>query len=95
MRFAISHERTLGESTANTSLTCAVLLSKMARFAESIEYAQQCCNEIEKEINIVHLKPLAEYKYQGKSKETMLERDKQFTTYGIANHLMAKALLNL
>lgn len=25
----------------------------------------------------------------------MLERDKQFTTYGIANHLLAKALLNL
>jgi hypothetical protein len=41
------------------------------------------------------LKPLAEYKYTGKSKEIMLERDKQFTTYGIANHLLAKALLNL
>ncbi len=39
LRIGVTHERKLGENTANTSLTCGVLLSKMNRFAESIEYA--------------------------------------------------------
>lgn len=95
LRITITHERRIGDNTANTSLTCGVLLSKMNRFAESIEFAQEACNEIERVLGISHLKPLHEYKYNGKSRDLMEEKDKQFTTYAIANHLVAKALLNL
>jgi hypothetical protein len=40
-------------------------------------------------------KPLSDYKYTGKNRELSQERDKQLTTYAIANHSIAKALLNL
>ena len=43
-RQAMVFEKQLGESTANSSLTAAILLSKMNRFAEAIEFCQTCCN---------------------------------------------------
>jgi len=46
-------------------------------------------------LNINGSKPLSDYRYTGKNKEMGLERDKQMTTYAIANHSVAKALLNL
>ena len=39
LRITISHERRIGDNTANSALTCGILLSKMNRFAESVEYA--------------------------------------------------------
>jgi hypothetical protein len=46
-RVAMKHEKDLNENTANTSLTCAVILSKLNRYADSIDYAQQCMGELE------------------------------------------------
>jgi hypothetical protein len=48
----------------------------MNRFAESIEYAQESCNEVEKAIGITHNKPLNEYRYNGKSRDIMEQKDK-------------------
>ena len=41
-KVALKLEKDLKENTANTSLTCAVILSKLNRYAESIEFAQTC-----------------------------------------------------
>ena len=38
-RVALKLEKDLKENTANTSLTCAVILSKLNRYAESIDHA--------------------------------------------------------
>jgi len=46
-------------------------------------------------LSINGTKPLSEYKYNGKNRDVMLEKDKQFTTYAISNHLIAKSLMNL
>jgi len=67
----------------------------MNRFAESIEFAQESCNQIEKALGIQQNKPLQEFRYNGKSRDIMEQKDKQFTHYAIANHLIGKALLNL
>jgi hypothetical protein len=72
----MSHEGALGDNTANSNLTCAVLLSKMHRYAESIEYAQTSANEIERELKIDGSKPLSDYKYTGKNREMIVQRDK-------------------
>jgi hypothetical protein len=47
---------------ANTSLTCAVILSKLNRYSESIDYAQACRKAIEEHANIDTSLPLVEYK---------------------------------
>ncbi len=52
MRQAIMFEGQLSESSANSSLTAAILLSKMNRFAEAIEYCQLCTGQIEKSLGI-------------------------------------------
>lgn len=52
------------------------MLANMNRYAESIEFAQDSCNEIEKYLGIVHNKPLHEYKYNGKNRDIMEEKDK-------------------
>ena len=52
MRHAMTFEQQLGESPANSALTSAILLSKMNRFAEAIEFCQQCNNEIERNLGI-------------------------------------------
>jgi tetratricopeptide (TPR) repeat protein len=95
LRMVITHEKRIGDNTANTQLTCGVLLSKMGRFAESIEFAQEASNEVEKVLGITLARPLQDYRYTGKQREVMEEKDKQFTTYAIANHLIAKSLMNL
>jgi tetratricopeptide (TPR) repeat protein len=95
LRLTIGHQKRLGENTSETNLNCAIFLANMNRYAESIEYAQESCNEIEKFLGIVHNRPLQEYKYNGKNRDIMEEKDKQFTTYAMANHAVAKALMNL
>ena len=52
MRETIALEGQLNESTANSALTTAILLSKMNRFAEAIEYCQMCTGQIEKTLGI-------------------------------------------
>lgn len=47
---------------ANTSLTCAVILSKLNKYAESIDYAQACMGAIEEMANIDKSVPLSVYK---------------------------------
>jgi len=47
---------------ANTSLTCAVILSKLNKYAESIDYAQTCMGAIEEMANIDKSVPLSVYK---------------------------------
>lgn len=47
---------------ANTSLTCAVILSKLNKYAESIDYAQSCMSAIEELGNINKNVPLSVYK---------------------------------
>jgi hypothetical protein len=39
MKQSIQHEKTLKINYANAALTCAVMLSKMGRFAETIDFA--------------------------------------------------------
>jgi hypothetical protein len=47
---------------ANTSLTCAVILSKLNKYAESIDYAESCMKAIEDLAQIDRAVPLTEYK---------------------------------
>lgn len=47
---------------ANTSLTCAVILSRLNRYAESIEYADACRTAIEEHAGIDAKTPLVEFK---------------------------------
>jgi hypothetical protein len=47
---------------ANTSLTCAVILSKLNKYAESIDYATNCMAAIEELAGIDKEMPLTEYK---------------------------------
>jgi hypothetical protein len=72
----MGHYRRLGENTSEANLNCAIMLANMNRYAESIEFAQDSCNEIEKYLGIVHNKPLHEYKYNGKNRDIMEEKDK-------------------
>lgn len=62
---ALKLESDLHENTSNTSLTCAVILSKLNRYAESIDFAQNCMSSIEGNLGIDRNKPLAEYKIFG------------------------------
>ena len=52
MRQTIIFEEQLNESPANSALTAAILLSKMNRFAEAIEYCQICTGAIDKSLGI-------------------------------------------
>ena len=45
--------------SANTNLTCAVILSKLNRYSESIEHAQTCMRTIEDHAGIEKSVPLA------------------------------------
>ena len=47
---------------ANTQLTCAVILSKLNKYAESIEYANNCMTSIEELSGIDKEMPLTEYR---------------------------------
>jgi hypothetical protein len=47
---------------ANTSLTCAVILSKLNRYAESNDFATNCRRAIEEHAGIDTQMPLVEYK---------------------------------
>lgn len=38
---------------------------------------------------------MVEYRYTGKVREVLVERENQLTTLAIANHLVGKALMNL
>ena len=77
LRLGMVHERWLGENIANSSLTCAVLLSKMNRFAEAIEYSQDAANEIERVMGVDSAtQPLSEFKYTGKNVSLIREKDK-------------------
>lgn len=81
---------------ANSALTAAILLSKMNRFAEAIEFCQQCTGSIEKEIGLEkRANSLLSLKYRGENKSMMASREKALTTYAIANHLLAKSLISL
>lgn len=86
---------------ANTSLTCAVILSKLNKYAESIDYAQACMGAIEEMGNIDKSVPLSVYKQQIQKNGTksnggkMQEHDKMMTTYSICLHLLGKNLANL
>ena len=47
-KVALKLEKDLKENTANTSLTCAVILSKLNRYADSIDFAQRCMQSLER-----------------------------------------------
>lgn len=96
MRQSIAFEKQLGDSVANSALTSAILLSKMNRFAEAIEYCQMCTGQIDKNLGIEkRAHALLALKYRGSNKKVMAEREKDLTTYAIANHLLAKSLISL
>ena len=94
-KVALKLESDLKENTANTSLTCAVILSKLNRYAESIDYAQSCLAQLESALQIDKSKPLADYKFFGTDMVKQIEYDKKMTSYAISLHLLGKNLANL
>ena len=86
---------------ANTSLTCAVILSKLNRYSDSIDYAQSCMRTIEDIAGIDSQVPLAQYKQsltiEGAKANggKMDDQDKIMTSYSICLHLLGKNLANL
>ncbi|CDW88809.1 UNKNOWN [Stylonychia lemnae] len=94
-KVALKLEKDLRENSSNTALTCAVILSKLNRYAESIDYAQNCMNTIEAHMNMDRNKPLAEYKFFGTDPVKILEFDKIMTSYAISLHLLGNNLANL
>jgi len=86
---------------ANTSLTCAVILSKLNKYSESIEQAQVCMRAIEENAGIDKNAPLSQYKQHllrdgGQQNGGRLQdQDKIMTTYSICLHLLGKNLANL
>ena len=68
----------------------------MNRFAEAIEYCQICTGAIDKSLGIEkRTHALLSLKYKGANKNLQVEREKNLTTYAIANHLLAKSLISL
>jgi len=94
-KVALKLERSLEENSANTALTCAVILSKLDRYGESIDYAQACMEHTESALGIDRKRPLAEYKMLGTDPQRRSDYDKKVTTYAIALHLLGKNLANL
>lgn len=86
---------------ANTSLTCAVILSKLNRYSESVDYAIACRKALEEHAGINTAIPITEYKRilnkeGGKPNGgKMQDQDKIMTTYSICLHLLGKNLANL
>ena len=89
-------ESQLGNNSANSALTASILLSKMNRFAESVEYSNLSIKQAERLLGLSGTSVSIEsLRYKGMNKEALMKREKQLTTYAIANHLLAKSLITL